>query len=51
METQTVGTEGKQKKTMSPELKEKMIAGRKAYWEKKKREIAEVEAKAASFDL
>lgn len=47
METQTVGTEGKQKKTMSPELKEKMIAGRKAYWEKKKREIAEVEAKAA----
>ena len=46
METQTVGTERKQKKTMSPELKEKIIAGRKAYWEKKKREIAATEAEA-----
>ena len=46
MEGQTMPVEGKQKKTMSPEQKDKLIAGRKAYWEKKKREIKEVEAKA-----
>lgn len=46
MESQTVATEGKKKKAMSSEQKEKMIAGRKAYWEKRKREVAEIQTKA-----
>jgi hypothetical protein len=46
METETVGAGPKKKRELSPEQKEKMASARKAYWEKRKREVAVVQAKA-----